>query len=174
MVVGFDGVGYEDPDYYAVQLLSNALGGGMSSRLFQEIREKRGLAYSIYSFGSSFIDGGLFGVYAGCADEDSNEVGEVIAHELMRATDGISDAELERARTQLKAGLLMSRESTSSRCETVARQMLVFGRPVPQDEIVAKLDAVDGNPDYIERRTPFPHLSADCRQHWPGRLSTTL
>ncbi len=145
MVVGFDGVGYEDPDYYAVQLLSNALGGGMSSRLFQEIREKRGLAYSIYSFGSSFIDGGLFGVYAGCADEDSNEVGEVIAHELKRATDGISDSELERARTQLKAGLLMSRESTSSRCETVARQMLVFGRPVPQDEIVAKLDAVDGD-----------------------------
>jgi predicted Zn-dependent peptidase len=143
MVMGFDGVGYEDPDYYAVQLLSNAMGGGMSSRLFQEIREKRGLAYSIYSFGSSFIDGGLFGVYAGCAEEDSAEVGDLIADELVRATDGITAPELERARTQLKAGLLMSRESTSSRCETAARQILVFGRPVPQAEVVAKLDAVD-------------------------------
>jgi predicted Zn-dependent peptidase len=144
MVVGFDGVGYEDPDYYTVQLLSNALGGGMSSRLFQEVREKRGLAYSIYSFGSSFIDGGLFGVYAGCAEEDANEVGDLIADELVRVRQGITGPELERARTQLKAGLLMSRESTSSRCETAARQMLVFGRPVPQDEVVAKLDAVDG------------------------------
>ncbi len=145
MVMGFDGVGYEDPDYYAVQLLSNALGGGMSSRLFQEIREKRGLAYSIYAFGSSFIDGGLFGVYAGCAEEDSQDVGDLIADELVRVTEGISPPELERARTQLKAGLLMSRESTSSRCETAARQMLVFGRPVPQHEVVAKLDAVDGD-----------------------------
>jgi predicted Zn-dependent peptidase len=145
MVVGFDGVGYEDPDYYAVQLLSNALGGGMSSRLFQEVREKRGLAYSIYSFGSSFIDGGLFGVYAGCAEEDATEVGDLVADELVRMREGVSPAELERARTQLKAGLLMSRESTASRCETAARQMLVFGRPVHQDEVVAKLDAVDSD-----------------------------
>jgi predicted Zn-dependent peptidase len=142
LVVGFDGVGYADDDYYAAQLLTSALGGGMSSRLFQEVREKRGLAYSIYAFHSSMVDGGLFGVYAGCADEDAAEVATLVSDELMRATDGISPAELERARTQMKAGLLMARESTSSRCEAVARQMLIYGRPQTQEELVARLDAV--------------------------------
>jgi len=142
LVAGCDGFGFDDDDYYPVQLFTSALGGGMSSRLFQEVREKRGLAYSIYAFHSSFVDGGLFGVYAGCADEDATEVAEVVTDELVRASEGIEDGELERARTQLKAGLLMSRESTASRCEALARQMMIFNRPMPQDEIVAKLDAV--------------------------------
>ena len=142
LILGFDGVGYSDPDYYAIQLLTGALGGGMSSRLFQEVREKRGLAYSIYAFHSSYVDGGLFGVYAGCADEDAAEVATVVADELKRSTDGISQAELDRARTQIKAGLLMSRESTSARCENAARQLLIHGRHVPQEEIVARLEAV--------------------------------
>ncbi len=142
LILGFDGVGHEDPDYYGVQLLTGALGGGMSSRLFQEVREKRGLAYAIYAFHSSYTDGGLFGVYAGCADEDAAEVAVVVADELKRAREGISQAELDRARTQVKAGILMSRESTSARCEHAARQLLIHGRHVPQEETVAKLDAV--------------------------------
>ncbi|MBN34436.1 MAG: peptidase M16 [Rhodospirillaceae bacterium] len=142
LIVGCSGYGFDDANYYPVQLFTNALGGGMSSRLFQEVREERGLAYSIYAFHSSFIDGGLFGVYAGCADEDAADVAEVIADELVRAGEGLEAEELERARTQLKAGLLMSRESTAGRCEALARQMLIFNRPMPQDEIVEKLDAV--------------------------------
>ncbi|MBC6440960.1 MAG: insulinase family protein [Rhodospirillales bacterium] len=142
LIAGFDGFGFDDPHYYPVQLFTNALGGGMSSRLFQEVREKRGLAYAIYAFHSAFVDGGLFGIYAGCADEDGAEVSEVIANELVRAADGLEVAEIERARTQLKAGLLMSRESTTSRCEVLARQMLIHGRPMPQDEVVERLDAV--------------------------------
>ncbi len=142
LVAGFAGVGFDDRHYHAVQLLANALGGGMSSRLFQEVRETRGLAYAIYAFHSPFVDGGLFGVYAGCAAEDGAEVAGLIADELVRAGEDLDADELERARTQLKAGLLMARESTASRCETLARQMLVFGRPVPQREAVEKLDAV--------------------------------
>ncbi|MBT5432850.1 MAG: insulinase family protein, partial [Rhodospirillaceae bacterium] len=143
LIAGCDGFGFDDAHYYPVQLFTNALGGGMSSRLFQEVREKRGLAYAIYAFHSSFVDGGLFGVYAGCADEDAAEVADVIAEELVRAACGLDAGELERARTQLKAGLLMSRESTAARCEALARQMLIFNRPMPQEEVVEKLDAVD-------------------------------
>jgi len=143
LIAGCAGFGFDDPHYYPVQLFTNALGGGMSSRLFQEVREKRGLAYAIYAFHSSFVDGGLFGVYAGCAEEDAAEVADVIAEELVRAACGLDAEELERARTQLKAGLLMSRESTASRCEALARQMLIFDRPMPQEEVVEKLDAVD-------------------------------
>jgi predicted Zn-dependent peptidase len=142
LIAGCDGVGFEDVDYYPIQLFTNALGGGMSSRLFQEVREKRGLAYSIYAFHSSFADNGLFGVYAGSAEEDANEVADVIAEELLRACDGLDGKELDRARTQLKAGLLMSRESTASRCEALARQMLIYNRPVTRTEIVEKLDNV--------------------------------
>ncbi len=142
LVVGCGGFGFEDEDYDPAQLLTGALGGGMSSRLFQEVREKRGLAYSIYAFHSAFVDSGLFGVYAGCAPEDAAQVAELIADELLRAGDGLSPEELERARTQQKAGLLMARESTSARCEALARQMLVYGRPLPPEEIVARLDAV--------------------------------
>ena len=142
LILGFNGVGYRDPDYFPIQVLTGALGGGMSSRLFQEVREKRGLAYTIYAFHSSYVDGGLFGVYAGCADEDAAEVAVLVADELKRSTEGISESELNRARTQIKAGLLMSRESTSNRCENAARQILIHGRHLPQEEIVARLDAV--------------------------------
>ena len=142
MIAGFAGFGYDDRHHYPAQILTGALGGGMSSRLFQEVREKRGLAYAIYAFHSSFVDGGLFGVYAGCAPEDGAEVAGLIADELARAGEDLDADELERARVQLKAGLLMSRESTSSRCEALARQMLIHGRPVPRRETVEKLDAV--------------------------------
>ena len=142
LVLGVAGVGFDDDDFYAVQLLTTLLGGGMSSRLFQEVRERRGLAYSIYAFHSSYVDCGLFGVYAGCAAEDTGEVATLVAEELAGAAASVEAEELDRARTQHQAGLLMARESTPSRCENAARQLLVHGRHVPQDEIVARLDAV--------------------------------
>ena len=143
IVLGFPSVAYGDPDYYPALLLSGLLGGGMSSRLFQEIRERRGLVYSIYSFTAPFLDGGLFGIYAGTGEEEAKELVPVTLEELRRVQLGVTEAELHRARAQVKAGLLMSLESTGSRCEQLARQMQVFGRPVPTAETVAKLNAVE-------------------------------
>ena len=142
MVLGFPSVGYSDPDYYPTLLLSTLLGGGMSSRLFQEIREKRGLVYSIYSFASPFEDGGLFGIYAGTGESEAAEVMPVTLDELRKVQTQVTEAELARARAQVKASLLMSLESTGSRCEQIARQIQVFGRVVPTMETVGKINAV--------------------------------
>ena len=143
LTLGFPSVAFDDPDYYAVQVLSTILGGGMSSRLFQEIRETRGLAYSIYSFTASHADTGLFGIYAGSSPEVADELVRLIAEETRKLITAVEPLELERARAQLKAGLLMSLESTSSRIEQLARQVLIFGRVIGIDELVAHVDAVD-------------------------------
>jgi len=143
VALGFPGFSYGDPDYYAASVVSSALGGGMSSRLFQEVREKRGLVYAIYSFTHAYSDGGLFGVYAGTGEEEVEELIPVLCHEIRRLGDGLDRAELERARAQLKAGLLMSLESTTARCEQQAAHMLVFGRPLDLGEMVARIDGVD-------------------------------
>jgi predicted Zn-dependent peptidase len=120
------------------------LGGGMSSRLFQEIREKRGLVYSIYSFASAYTDGGLFGIYAGTGETEAADLVPLICDELVRLPETLDDEEIRRARAQLKAGILMARESTGARCEQLAQHLLVFGRPLSTAEVVAKIDAVDG------------------------------
>ena len=143
VLFGFDGVAYDDPDFYAVSVLSTLLGGGMSSRLFQEIREKRGLVYSIYSYATSCCDGGMMAIYAGTGENEVAELIPVVCDEILKINDSISDAEVARARAQIKASLLMSLESTSSRCEQLARQMMVFGRPIPVDETVQKIEAID-------------------------------
>ena len=143
LVLGFDGIAYDDPDFYAASVLSTLLGGGMSSRLFQEVREKRGLAYSIYSFTSSFTDGGLFAIYAGTGEEEAAEVVPVVCDEVMKVTRQVSAEEVRRASAQHKASILMGMESTSSRCEQVARQLFAYGRLVSAEEMVAKVDAVD-------------------------------
>jgi predicted Zn-dependent peptidase len=142
LVVGFDGVAYGDDDYYATQVMSTMLGGGMSSRLFQEVREKRGLAYAVFAFASSYVDGGLFGIYAGTGKGEGTELVEVICDEVLKAADKVEEKETARARAQLKSGLLMSLESTSTRSEQLARQLLIYGRPVPIEEIVAKIDEI--------------------------------
>ena len=142
IVLGFPAVGYGDRDYYPSLLLSTLLGGGMSSRLFQEIREKRGLVYSIYSFAAPFIDGGLFGIYAGTGEDEAKELMPVTLGELRKVQRDVTQAELDRARAQVKAGLLMSLESTGSRCEQIARQIQIFGRIISTSETVAKLNAV--------------------------------
>ena len=142
IVLGFPSIGYGDPDYYPTLLLSTLLGGGMSSRLFQEVREKRGLVYSIYSFSAPYMDGGLFGIYAGTGESEAEELMPVTLEELRKVQESVTEAELGRARAQVKASLLMSLESTGSRTEQLARQLQVFGRVVPTSETVAKLNAV--------------------------------
>jgi predicted Zn-dependent peptidase len=143
VVLGFDGVSYHDPDHYAVSVFSTALGGGMSSRLFQEVREKRGLVYSIYSFGASYTDSGVFGIYAGTGEDEVEAMIPVICAELGKLKEDVGEAELARARAQLKAGTLMARESTSARLEQLAQSLLVYGRPIPVEEIVAEIEKVD-------------------------------
>lgn len=142
VVLGFPSVGYNDPDYYAALMLSLLLGGGMSSRLFQEIREKRGLVYSVYSFNAPFLDGGVFGIYAGTGEKECAELVPVTLEELKKVQKSVSKDELARACAQLKASLLMSLESTGSRCEQIARQLQLFGRLIPVAETVARVEAV--------------------------------
>ena len=142
LVLGFESVGMHDPDHYAHAIYSTLLGGGMSSRLFQEVREKRGLVYSIYSFTGGYHDGGLFGVYAGTGEDEVKELVPVVCDELMRSASDVGEEEIARAKAQLRAATLMALESSMSRCEHLGQQLLVYGRPVPAEEVVARIDAV--------------------------------
>jgi predicted Zn-dependent peptidase len=143
LVIGFPGLPLGDPDYYAASVLSTAFGGGMSSRLFQEVREKRGLVYSIHSFAHGYRDGGLFGIYAGTGEEEASELLPVLCDETARLADGFAPPELARAKAQMKAGLLMSLESTGARCEQMAQHMLIYGTPFDPADLVRRIDAVD-------------------------------
>lgn len=143
LTLAFPGVSYGDPDYFAYQVYATVLGGGMSSRLFQEVREARGLAYSVYAYAQSYVDGGGVGIYAGTGPAEVAELVPVIAQEMHALTVTANEPEIARARAQLKAGLLMSLESSSSRMDQIGRQMLVYGRVLPIEEIVAAIDAVD-------------------------------
>jgi predicted Zn-dependent peptidase len=142
IVLGFPGLPYGHQDYWAASLLSTLLGGGMSSRLFQEVREKRGLVYSIYTFVQPFNDAGLFGLYAGTGERQVAELLPVVIEELNKVQREVSEAELRRAKAQTKASVLMALESTSSRCEQIARQLQVHGRLLPTGEIVARIEGV--------------------------------
>ena len=143
LMLGFEGVGVRDPAFYAQSILSMALGGGMSSRLFQEIRERRGLVYSIHAFASPYTDGGLLGVYAATGEAETAELISVLCDEVRRIAEDLTDEEVERARTQLKASLLMGLESTATRCDHIGHHVLLFGRPTQPDDITRRLDAVD-------------------------------
>jgi len=163
LVLGFPGLTLDDPDYYAASVLATAFGGGMSSRLFQEIREKRGLVYTINSFTHSYRDGGLFGIYAGTGEEEAAELMPVMCDEVVKLSDGFSDQELARAKAQMKAGLLMSLESTGARCEQMAQYMLIHGTPFDPPEMVQRIEAVDN--DAVKRvvagwRSAPPTLAA--------------
>ncbi len=142
VVLGFEGRSYRHEDFYTTQVLASVLGGGMSSRLFQEVREKRGLCYSVYAFHWGFADSGLFGIHAATGAENLEELMPVLLGELTRATQDLSLAELNRARAQIKAGLLMSMESPSARASQVARQTLLFGRPMTTEELVERIEAI--------------------------------
>ena len=142
LVLGFPAVAFTDPDYHAAMLLSTLLGGGMSSRLFQEVREKRGLVYAISSFVQPYRDDGLFGVYAGTGEEQVKELVPVVSAELAAVQRGVTEDELRRAKAQLKASALMALESTGARCEQLAHQIATWGRVVPTEETVARINAV--------------------------------
>lgn len=142
LTLGWPGVSYHDDRYYAHQLYSTILGGGMSSRLFQEVREHRGLAYSVYSFSSSHAETGLFGIYAGTSPELVEGLAGVVHQEMAALTDGPTEQEFGIARAQLKAGLMMALEATTSRMEQLGRQILVFDRVIPVQEMIENVESV--------------------------------
>jgi predicted Zn-dependent peptidase len=142
ITLALEGVPQRDPALYSLQVFTSVLGGGMSSRLFQEVREKRGLCYAIYSFHWPYSDTGLFGLYSGTDASDADELMRVVVDEIAATAETLAEAEVARAKTQMKAGLLMALESSGARAEQLARQMIAYGRPIPLDEIVAKVEAV--------------------------------
>ncbi len=142
VTLGLEGVPQTDPSIHSLQVFSIALGGGMSSRLFQEVRELRGLCYSIYAFHSPYHDTGLFALYAGTDPADVEELMRVAVGEIVIAAETMTEVEVARAKTQMKAGLLMALESSATRAEQVARQMITYDRPMTVDEIVGKIEAV--------------------------------
>ncbi len=142
IALALPGVAVTDASLYSMQVFTNILGGGMSSRLFQEARERRGLCYSIYAFHFPYTDVGMFGLYAGTDAADTSELMRLIVDEIAGTADTISEPEVARAKAQMKAGLLMALESSGARIEQLARQMLTRGRTMPADELVANVEAV--------------------------------
>jgi predicted Zn-dependent peptidase len=143
LLFGFDSPSYGDPRFFTCQVFSGILGGGMSSRLFQEARERRGLCYSIYSGAWGLIDGGMFNIHAATGTRQLPEVRDVIIEELHRAaSENVSGLELDRAKAGLKAGLLMSLESSTARAEQMARQIIGFGRLIEPEELTERVEAV--------------------------------
>ena len=142
MALAFESPGYREDDIYTAQIYSTALGGGMSSRLFQEVREKRGLCYTIFAQTGAYADTGMTTIYAGTSADDIAELAEVTAAELARAGRDITEAEVARARAQMKAGLLMGLESPSSRAERLARLISIWNRVPKLEETVARVDGV--------------------------------
>lgn len=140
LVLGFKGLSYHHPDYYAMQLLSTVLGGGMSSRLFQEVREKRGLCYAIQPYLSFYSDGGLFSIYAGTAADKAEELLFVVTDELLKVSSKILPEELARAKAQLKSSIFMDKESAMAQAEDLGRQLLCYQRPIPAEELVEQIE----------------------------------
>jgi predicted Zn-dependent peptidase len=143
LAFAFPGVSSTDPDAVTAQVFATALGGGMSSRLFQEAREKRGLCYAIYAFSQSHRDAGVIGIYAGTGEDKAGEVTPLIAAEIEAMAKGATEEEAARARAQLRASLLMALESPGSRCERIAGHLFNFGRVLSTKEMTARVDAVD-------------------------------
>jgi predicted Zn-dependent peptidase len=134
--------GVGDPDHWALRLFAEMLGGGMSSRLFQEARERLGLAYAIDAWADAYADVGVLGIYAGCAARDAGRLAEVAATEILSLALAVEEAELARAKAQLRASLFMGRESLATRAEMAAAQQLAFDRLLPPAEMAAAIDAV--------------------------------
>jgi predicted Zn-dependent peptidase len=143
LVLAFEAPAYRDPDHFAAQLCAGALGGGMSSRLFQEARERRALCYSIYAYASGLADSGMFAIYAACGPDRADELLAVIRNELLRAADaGFSEDEVARVKAQAKMGLLAGLESGSARAEQLARHLLIHGRPLSNEELIERVERV--------------------------------
>jgi len=157
--LALEGPGYRDPDLYTAQVYTMALGGGMSSRLFQKIREERGLCYSIFAQAGAHEDTGMITIYAGTSEEEIGALCKLTVEELRRAADDMSEAEVARARAQMKAGMLMGLESPSSRAERMARNLAIYGRVPGLDEVSHRIEAVSRNMvrDYAGRLAGSGH-----------------
>jgi predicted Zn-dependent peptidase len=142
LVLGLEGVSYHAPERFSVQAFVNLAGGGGSSRLFQEVRERRGLCYSIQTFHSSYQDAGLFGVAAGADAADTEELMRVVIAELHEAAEKATQAEVDRAKAQMKVGLLSALESASARADQLGARLLAFGRAIPFEEIEQRIDEI--------------------------------
>jgi predicted Zn-dependent peptidase len=142
VALAMPGLPQRDPNLFSMQVFTSVLGGGMSSRLFQEVREIRGLCYAIYAFHAPYSDTGMFGLYAGTDASDLPELMRVVVAETANAAETITEVEVARAKAQMKAGLLMALESSGARAEQLARQIFAWGRPMPLAELVGKIEAV--------------------------------
>jgi predicted Zn-dependent peptidase len=143
MVLGCHGLSRHDPRRFAVGVLSAALGGGMSSRLFQRVREERGLAYSVYSFTAGYVDAGIFGVYAGCQPGKTEEVLALVLAELdAAARGGLADEEVERGKAQLRGATVLGLEDATSRMTRIGKSETIYGEVIGVDELLARIDAV--------------------------------
>lgn len=142
VAIGFQSPNYRDDDAYVAQVYASAIGGGMSSRLFQELREKRGLCYTIFAQAGAYADSGMTTVYAGTSADEAGTLTALVLDEMKRAADDFTTEECTRARTQMKAGMLMGLEGASSRAERMARMIQIWGRVPSLDEVVAKIDDV--------------------------------
>jgi predicted Zn-dependent peptidase len=142
LVLLLPAVGATHPDYFALRLMAEILGGGKASRLFQEAREKRGLAYAIDAYCETYADTGVLGVFAGCAAGDAAELAKVAAGEIAGMTRPVEEAELARAKAQLKGSMFMAREHTLARAEQAAAHVLMFGRVLEPEAMAAQVDAV--------------------------------
>ena len=140
--LAFEGPNYRAPDVFTAQVYTTALGGGMSSRLFQKVREERGLCYSIFAQSGAYEDTGQITIYAGTSAEEIGELTQLTIDEVKRSADEMTEAEVARARAQIKAGLLMGLESPSARAERIARLLAMWGRVPDVEEAVARIDAV--------------------------------
>jgi predicted Zn-dependent peptidase len=142
IALALEGLAQRDVNYFNLQVFAIVLGGGMSSRLFQEVREKRGLCYTISAFHAPYADTGMFGIYAGTDAGDVKELMRVVVDETAAATGSITEAEVARAKAQIKVGLLMALESSGARARQLASQILIYGRPLPVEELVARIESV--------------------------------
>lgn len=142
LVIGFQGISHTDPRYAAMRILSSVLGGGTSSRLWQEVREKRGLVYSIHSFRDSYADDGQFGVYAGSSPDNLQEMVPIILDEIVKIQHGITEQELSRAKTQIISGARMGREKVMGRVDQQGRHMLNYGSPFDVMELANSVNIV--------------------------------
>ena len=159
MALAFESPSYREDEIYAAQIYSVALGGGMSSRLFQEIRENRGLCYTIFAQAGAFSDTGMTTIYAGTSGEKLPELIKLTFDELKRSVDDLSEPELERARAQMKAGMLMGLESASNRAERLARMVQIWGYVPSLEETISKIENVSlkdlkGFAEYIATKSP--------------------
>ena len=157
-------VGVMDPDYFALRLLAEMLGGGMASRLFQEAREARGLAYAIDAYSETYADTGILGVFAGCDAKDAAELAEVTAQQIKLLAEPVGEAELSRAKAQLKGSMFMGRESALARAEQAAGQVLLFGRTLDPATVAGEIDTV----------TPTQIAALTSRILAPGKAATAI